>query len=91
MLSNDFQTQRDAIDAGKVDLIYANPYDTSMLVREKGFTALVKPKDEADEATVAVHSRSPAKTVEDLEAGVKVALTLNIPVFFLLLPALCDE
>ncbi|ABA57972.1 ABC-type phosphate/phosphonate transport system periplasmic component [Nitrosococcus oceani ATCC 19707] len=72
---NDFQTQRDAIDAGKVDLIYANPYDTSMLVREKGFTALVKPKDEADEATVAVHTRSPAKTVEDLEAGVKVAIT----------------
>ncbi|ADE15952.1 ABC-type phosphate/phosphonate transport system periplasmic component [Nitrosococcus halophilus Nc 4] len=72
---NDFKTQRDAIEAGKVDLIYANPYDASMLVREKGFTALVKPKGESDEATIAVNANNPTKSVEDLEAGVKVAIT----------------
>ena len=35
-----FAEQRAAIAADKIDLIYANPYDAAMLVREKGFVAV---------------------------------------------------
>jgi phosphonate transport system substrate-binding protein len=34
-LYNSFGAQRAAIAEGKVDLIYANPFDASLLVREK--------------------------------------------------------
>ncbi len=34
---NDFHSQREAIQNDSIDLIYANPFDAAMLVREKGF------------------------------------------------------
>jgi phosphonate transport system substrate-binding protein len=72
----DFNSQREAITADRVDLIYANPYDASMLVREKGFVPLVRPKGKSDEAIVAVAaSRDDLNTVEDLKPGVIVATT----------------
>ena len=41
-LYSDFESQREAILSDQIDLIYANPYDASMLVREKGFIELKK-------------------------------------------------
>ena len=38
-LYENFGSQRAAIANGKVDIIYANPFDASLLVREKGFRA----------------------------------------------------
>lgn len=38
-----FHSQKEAIRNDKVDLIYANPFDAAMLVREKGFLPLVRP------------------------------------------------
>ena len=46
-LYDDFDSQRQAIAANKVDLIYANPYDAAMLVREKGFVAIAACGDDA--------------------------------------------
>ena len=74
-LYNSFQSQREAIAADKVDIIYANPYDASMLVREKGFRPLVSPKDTPDEAIIAVKLEHSAKQVEDLQPGLKLAST----------------
>jgi phosphonate transport system substrate-binding protein len=74
----DFDSQRDAIQAGKVDLIYANPYDASMLVREKGFVPLARPRGKTDEAIVAVSADRAIETVEDLWPGIGVA-TANDP------------
>lgn len=70
-----FQQQRDAIAADKVDLIYANPYDASMLVREKGFLPVARPRGRSDEAIVAVRADSPVQRVDDLKPGVRVVLT----------------
>jgi phosphonate transport system substrate-binding protein len=70
-----FEQQRDAILADQVDLIYANPYDAAMLVREKGFVPIVKPRPSTDEAIIAVHVDNPAQKVEDLSAGVAIAAT----------------
>ena len=74
-LYNDFQSQRESIENGTIDLIYANPYDAAKLVREKGFKALVKPISKADEAIIAVHSDSPVNSVEELMAGTILAST----------------
>jgi phosphonate transport system substrate-binding protein len=74
-LYDDFDTQRKAIAADEVDLIYANPYDASMLVREKGFVAVAAPADRPDEAVIAVQAESPVQHVEDLRPGTRVAVT----------------
>lgn len=74
-LYDDFDSQRRAIAADKVDLIYANPFDAAMLVREKGFTALAAPINRPDEAVIAVHVDSPVNTVEDLKPGARLAVT----------------
>ncbi len=69
-----FEAQRQAIDDNNVDIIYANPYDASFLVREKGFVAIAMPQ-KADETTIAVLSDSPVQDVEALTAGCKIAQT----------------
>ncbi|NOQ17131.1 MAG: PhnD/SsuA/transferrin family substrate-binding protein [Methyloprofundus sp.] len=72
---NDFHDQREAIKVDNVDLIYANPFDAAMLVREKGFKPLVKPVGESDEAIVAVHADNHVEDVAHLQAGIRVAVT----------------
>lgn len=72
---DDFQSQREAIQANKIDLIYANPFDAAMLVREKGFLPLVKAEGAADEALIVVSSESSANDVADLNTGTRVAYT----------------
>lgn len=72
---DDFQSQREAIQADKIDLIYANPFDAAMLVREKGFLPLVKAEGAADEALIVVSAESNVNAVEDLSAGTRVAFT----------------
>lgn len=74
-LYDNFQTQRDAIQTDKIDLIYANPFDAAMLVREKGFLPLVQAKGTADEAIIAVRVDSLAENIDDLSPGIKVAVT----------------
>jgi phosphonate transport system substrate-binding protein len=74
-LYDSFASQRNAIIADEVDLIYVNPYDASMLVREKGFYPVVRPVSTADEAIIAVNQDYPARQVEDLTAGISIAAT----------------
>ncbi|BAO45718.1 phosphate/phosphite/phosphonate ABC transporter substrate-binding protein [Thiolapillus brandeum] len=69
-----FEDQRQAIHEGKVDIIYANPYDASFLVREKGFVAVASPHH-PDETTVAVSATSPVDSIESLKAGCRIAQT----------------
>jgi phosphonate transport system substrate-binding protein len=73
----DFAGQRQAIEADRVDLIYANPYDASMLVRDKGFTPLVKAKSKADEAVIAVNASGTLMTIEDIPPGAAIATTAD--------------
>jgi phosphonate transport system substrate-binding protein len=74
-LYNNFADQRKAVRADKVDLIYSNPYDASLLVREKGFVPIVKPNGKSDEAIISVNITHNAHSVEDLERGISVATT----------------
>ncbi|WP_027859083.1 phosphate/phosphite/phosphonate ABC transporter substrate-binding protein [Marinobacterium jannaschii] len=70
-----FEKQREDIAADKIDLIYANPYDAAMLVREKGFRAVVRPQGKSDEAIIATLASSDVNAVEDLVPGITVATT----------------
>lgn len=72
---NDFKSQRDAIAADQIDLIYANPFDAAMLVREKGFLPLVKAAGESDEAIIAVNASNSITDVAELASGTRVAFT----------------
>jgi len=74
-LFDDFGSQRDTVRDDKIDLIYANPYDAAMLVREKGFLPVCKPIASSDEAIIVVNDEHPAQCVEDLEEGIKVSST----------------
>jgi phosphonate transport system substrate-binding protein len=70
-----FQAQRQAIKEDKIDLIYANPYDAAMLMREKGFLPLVKAAGISDEAVIAVSAASGITEVAHLLPDIKVAFT----------------
>ncbi len=74
-LYQDFDGQRRAITADQVDIIHANPYDASMLVREKGFVPVARPAGKSDECIVAVAAGATIKSVENLQPGCRVAST----------------
>jgi phosphonate transport system substrate-binding protein len=94
-LYQDFDGQRRAIAAGQVDIIHANPYDASMLVREKGFVPVVRPTGKSDECIVAVAAGATTKAVEDLQPGCRVASTddpdVNLVGMIMLEPADLDR
>lgn len=70
-----FDAQRQDIKSGKFDLVYANPFDASMLVRELGFKALVRPIAKPDETIIAAHKDSPLQCVEDLKPDAQLVAT----------------
>ncbi|HRJ52726.1 MAG TPA: phosphate/phosphite/phosphonate ABC transporter substrate-binding protein [Candidatus Thiothrix moscowensis] len=74
-LYQDFASQRDAIRADNIDLIYANPFDAAMLVRERGFVAIATPINISDEAIIAVSADSSIHEVEQLQPGTRIATT----------------
>ena len=74
-LYQNFSSQRIAIQNDGIDLIYANPFDAAMLVREKGFTAIATPMHKSDEAIIAVAVDSAVQCIEDLKPGIRIATT----------------
>lgn len=74
-LYDSFDSQREDIKAGKYDLVYANPFDASMLVRDLGFKAIVRPLAKADETIIATNADSAIHSVEDLNPGSQLYTT----------------
>lgn len=73
-LFDSFEEQRKEIDEDKIDLIFANPYDASTLIRDKGFVAIAAPSGKSDEAMICVNSESDYKSVEDLKENCNIAM-----------------
>ena len=65
------------IAEGKVDAIYANPFDAASMIRDAGYVAVARPLGKPDEMVIAAGAASPVQTVEDLKPGCKIALTDN--------------
>lgn len=72
-LYDNFEKQKQAIAQDGVDLIYSNPYDAAMLVREKGFRPVARAGGASDEVVIAVKEDHPAQTIEDLQPGIGIA------------------
>ncbi|OUS15088.1 phosphate ABC transporter substrate-binding protein [Gammaproteobacteria bacterium 50_400_T64] len=70
-----FDEQLEAIDADKVDIIYANPYDISRLVRDKGFIPVAKPHAKPDEAIVVTAAEGGINVIPDLDVSATIAKT----------------
>lgn len=91
----DFASQRQAIASQEIDLIYANPFDAAMLVREQGFTAIATPLHKSDEAVIAVAADSAIQCIEDLKPGIRIAATddpdVNLISMIMLEPADLSE
>lgn len=75
IMYDNFLNQRQAIEDDVIDLIYANPYDAAMLVRNKEFQPLVRPEGYQDEAIIIVNANNQVQDVADLQAGTRVAVT----------------
>ncbi len=73
-----FESQREAILSDNIDIIYANPFDASLLAREKGFLPVARPFQQHDEAIIAVSNDSGIHQIEDLQPGCKISST-NAP------------
>ncbi|MBI4932658.1 MAG: phosphate/phosphite/phosphonate ABC transporter substrate-binding protein [Actinobacteria bacterium] len=74
---DDFGALHQALDSGRVDLIYANAFDAARLVRDQGYIPLARPHGRPDEAVVAVNASSAVHEVEQLTTGTRVATTDN--------------
>ncbi len=72
---DDFLSLKEALAADKVDVIFANAFDTAFLVREKDFVPVAQGDNRSDEALIAVAADSPVKKVTDFASGIKVAAT----------------
>lgn len=74
-LHTDFKKLRDAIQNDSVDLIYANPFDAALLVREKGFIPAVTVAGRSDETLIAASAAGSVEKVLDLKPGTRIAST----------------
>jgi len=74
-LVNNFSELGSLIDSDDVDLIYANPFDMSKLIREKSFLPISKPIGKKDEAVIITKADSSIESVESLTNGVRVSIT----------------
>lgn len=71
------QEQYDILRQGKIDLIFANPFDAAKLVRHVGYLPAVRPKGVSNEMVIATSAESAIKKIDDIQPKMKVALTKN--------------
>ena len=73
----DFEAQRHALERDEIDMIFASAFETSFLVKDKGFLPLVKPDEMVSEMMVVCLHDSPLTHIESIGAGVRVAYADN--------------
>lgn len=69
--------QTDILNAGKADLVYANPFDATDMIRSQGYIPFARPVQRYDEMVIATGAESGLQCVEDLKPGCRIALTNN--------------
>lgn len=71
------EEQSELIESGQADFIYANPYDSAELIREKGYRAVARPVDVYDEMVIVTQHNSEIKKIEDIPRNAQVSLAAN--------------
>ncbi|MBE0406399.1 PhnD/SsuA/transferrin family substrate-binding protein [Psychrobacter sp. AOP22-C1-22] len=69
--------QEALIDAGDMQVIYANPFDAATLIREQGYRAVARPIGKSDEMVIAAGANSDINNLEDLANGATIAMANN--------------
>jgi len=69
--------QAELLAAGKADLVYANPFDATDMIRTQGYIPFARPAKRYDEMVIATGAESGLTSVEDLKPGCRIALTEN--------------
>ena len=69
--------QEQVINAGDIQVIYANPFDAATLIREQGYRAVARPIGKSDEMVIAAGANSEINRLEDILAGATVAMADN--------------
>ena len=69
--------QAELLAAGKVDLVYANPFDAADMIRNQGYIPFARPIGRSDEMVIATGAESGLKKLEDIKPGHRIALTDN--------------
>ncbi len=72
-----FEKQKQALLDGKIDFLYANPYDAGWLVREQKFLALAQPLSDVAEVTIVTKATSSIKQVADIPKNIRAAAADN--------------
>jgi len=69
--------QETLIEAGNIQIIYANPFDAAALIREQGYRAVARPIGKSDEMVIAAAANSDINHLEDIHKGATVAMADN--------------
>ena len=69
--------QQQIITAGDIQVIYANPFDATALIREQGYKAVARPIGKSDEMVIAAGANSDINVLEDIKAGATIAMANN--------------
>ena len=69
--------QEALINAGDMQVIYANPFDAATLIREQGYRAVARPIGKSDEMVIAASANSEINTLEGLVNGATIAMANN--------------
>lgn len=71
------QEQAELLVEGKVDLVYANPFDAADMIRHQGYVPFARPAGKSDEMVIATAAESALLRLEDIRPGSHIALTDN--------------
>jgi len=69
--------QAELIASGKVDGVYANPFDAASMIRDAGYKAIARPIAKSDEMVIATGANTAYEAARDLKPGCTIALTDN--------------
>ncbi len=71
------QEQADMLASGHADIVYANPFDATDMIRNLGYVPFARPAQRYDEMVIAASAESALKGLEDLKPGCRIAVTEN--------------
>jgi len=69
--------QTQCLHADQADIVYANPFDATDMIRTQGYMPFARPAKRYDEMVIATGVESGLRCVEDLRPGCSIALTEN--------------
>jgi ABC-type phosphate/phosphonate transport system substrate-binding protein len=71
------QEQTDMLTSGQADIVYANPFDATDMIRNLGYVPFARPAQRYDEMVIAAGAESALQALEDLKSGCRIAVTEN--------------